>query len=142
MYLRELVLVLVAVCLAPACGPGEDTSCMDAVLHSDLPWLQDNVFDQSCVFASCHQGSATQAGNLNLEEGMIEENVIGVESHLLPAMNIVEPGSPDDSYLMVILGQFGRDDPRIDPLVGTMPDGGSILCQEKRDAIARWIESL
>lgn len=33
-------------------------------------------------------------------------------------MALVAPGSPEESYLLVILGQYGADAPRIDPSVG------------------------
>ena len=134
------------------CGGGDDESsadampdplCIEAETHSDLAWLQENVFTRSCAqFSSCHMGNAISAGDLNLEEGMLEENVVGVESDLAPEMNIVEPGSPADSYMMVILGEFGADDPRIDPSVGLMPFNNETLCVEKRAAIGRWITSL
>ncbi|HEU5055166.1 MAG TPA: hypothetical protein VFU21_01515, partial [Kofleriaceae bacterium] len=62
---------------------------------------------------------------------MLEENVVNVESDLAPEMDIVEPGAPADSYMMVILGEFGTDDPRIDPDVGTMPLNNELLCAEK-----------
>lgn len=120
-----------------------DPRCIEAETHSDLDWLQENVFDRSCAsFSSCHMGNAPSAGGLNLEEGMVEENVVNVESDLAPGMDIVEPGSPADSYMMVILGEFGEDDPRIDPSVGLMPFNNELLCVQKRAAIGRWIESL
>jgi hypothetical protein len=118
-------------------------SRLEAVDHSDLEWLQENVITPSCAaFRACHKGDANQAGGLNLEAGMFQANVVDVPSDLEPGMDLVEPGSPADSYLMVILGHYGENDPRIDSSVGTMPYNLPILCQEKRDAMARWIESL
>jgi hypothetical protein len=137
--------------LAAACSGDSDSAadampdprCVEAEEHSDLAWIQDNILTRSCAsFSSCHMGSAPSAGGLNLEEGMTEANVVDVESDLSPGMDIVEPGSPTDSYMMVILGQFGTDDPRIDPDTGLMPYNNELLCQQKLDAISRWIESL
>ena len=147
LVMRRFVLFLVGLVAAlAACSGGEnptDPRCEQAMEHSDLDWLQENVFTRSCsAFSSCHMGSAPEAGELNLEAGMLEENVIDVESELSPGMDIVEPGVSDESYMMVILGQFGTDDPRIDPEKGTMPYNNELLCVEKRDAIARWIDSL
>ena len=120
-----------------------DPLCIEADQHSDLDWLQDNVFTKSCSqFSSCHMGNAPSAGDLNLEKDMLEDNVVNVESDLAPGMDIVEPGSPADSYMMVILGEFGTDDPRIDASVGTMPYNNELLCSQKRAAIGRWIASL
>jgi hypothetical protein len=42
---------------------------------------------------------------------------------------------------MVILGEFPGPPGMIDPLVGTMPSNSPLLCQEKRDAIERWINA-
>ena len=127
-------------------GPdaGVSPACMEATQHSDLAWIQDNVLTGSCALsASCHQGGAQAALGLNLESGMTEANTVGVVAKEPKAngLNIVEPGDPQNSYMMIILGQYGADDPRL-PAVGTMPYNSPMLCQEKRDAIQRWIEGL
>lgn len=150
--MRPLLALPILLLAAGGCGGDDDAAaadampdplCLEAEQHSDLAWLQDNIFTRSCAaFSSCHMGSAPSAGGLNLEEGMLEANVVNVASDLAPEMDIVEPGSPADSYMMVILGEFGTDDPRIDPDVGTMPLNNELLCAEKRAAIGRWIESL
>jgi len=146
-----VLLCMFSLATTAGCGGGDEASadampdplCIEAETHSDLAWLQDNVFTRSCAqFSSCHMGNAPSAGGLNLEEGMLEENVVNVESDLAPGMDIVEPGSPMDSYMMVILGEYGADDPRIDPSVGTMPYNNDLLCSQKREAIGRWIASL
>lgn len=148
--MRTLALLLLVL---PACSGDDDDGasadampdplCVEAESHSDLEWLQENVFTRSCSqFSSCHMGNAPSAGGLNLEAGMVEENVVNVESDLAPGMDIVEPGAPADSYMMVILGAFGADDSRIDPSVGLMPFNNELLCSQKIDAIGRWIESL
>lgn len=120
--------------------------CMEATDHSDLEWLQQKVFTPTCsAFSSCHMGAAPAAGGLNLEAGMTETDVVNVESQLVDGlgkgpMNLVEPGSCDDSYMIVIL----RGEPKdlIDPSIGTMPYGNPQLCDQKIDAVCRWIESL
>jgi hypothetical protein len=82
---------------------------------------------------------------------MAEANMVDVPAmgEFADGLDIVEPGQPDQSYLMVILGQFGTDDPRLpQDSAGnkiTMPDsatGLDLLCPEKRDAIERWITAL
>lgn len=121
-------------------------SCMEAEEHSDLDWLQENVFTPGCAnFSSCHMGSATQAGGLNLEAGMTETNLVNVESQIVEdlgmgPMDLVEPGDCDQSYLIVIME--GMPENLIDSSVGIMPYGSPKLCQQKIDAICRWIESL
>ena len=77
---------------------------------------------------------------------MAEENMVDVPAmgESADGLDIVEPGDPDQSYLMVILGQFGADDPRIRIRRNriTMParQPARLLCAEKRDAIERWID--
>jgi hypothetical protein len=118
-------------------------SCIEARDHADLAWIEDNVLAPSCAaFSSCHQGNALSAGGLNLEPGMAIASMVDVPSELAPGMALVAPGSPEESYLLVILGQYGADDPRIDPSVGTMPASNDLLCADKRDAISRWIAAL
>jgi hypothetical protein len=125
-------------------GPADASpSCLEAAEHSDLEWIQENVITPTCAaFSACHKGAASAAGDLNLEAGMFEANVVDVPSELAPGLDLVEPGSPEDSYMMIILGHYGDDDPRIDDDVGTMPYNLPLLCQEKRDAIERWILAL
>ena len=141
------LLALHVACAVPAdeAPPSEETSpsCIDARDHSDLAWIEENVLAPSCAaFSSCHQGNALSAGGLNLEPGMAVAALVDVPSELAPGMALVAPGSPEESYLLVILGQYGADDPRIDPSVGTMPASNDLLCADKRDAISRWIAAL
>lgn len=141
------ILVLLAACSG---GPGEpdatppvDQRCIDADEHSDLEWIQDNIFSRTCsAFNSCHKGNATSAGNLNLEEGMTFDMVVDQPSDVFTGLDIVEPGKPEESFMLVILGHYGEDDPRIDPEVGTMPFNNQPICEPKRLAIERWILSL
>lgn len=127
----------------PAGGDEVSPACLEADEHSDLEWIESEVFATGCAgFSSCHQGSAPSAGGLNLEPGMAFDNLIGVESAVATGMNLVEPGDPANSYLLVILGHYGADDPRIDPSIGTMPANNEMLCGEKRSAIERWIARL
>ena len=148
----SLASILFVVSGAVACGGGGDdddgdgvnAECMEATQHSDLAWIQENIFNGSCALsAACHRGDAPDARGLSLEEGMSEANLVGVpaEGPTADGLDRVVPGDPDNSYLMIILGQFGTDDPRI-PDVGTMPQSSPLLCAEERDAIQRWIEEL
>ena len=146
--------------LQPACGGDDDGGgspdamadplCVEAEDHSDLAWIQDNVFSRSCAnFNACHMGSALSAGGLNLEEGMAEAALVDVPSDVAAElgyeMDLVEPGDPEGSYLMHILGHYGdtvEENPRIDESVGFMPYNNERLCPEKVEAVARWIEGL
>lgn len=122
---------------APDAGPSP--SCLEAVNHSDLDWLEDNVFTPSCSkFTACHKGRALSANEVNLEKGNVETALVNVAHTEFANETLVVPGSPETSYLMVLLGD------RTGTLneAGTMPFNNPILCKEKRDAIARWITNL
>jgi hypothetical protein len=114
-------------------------SCLEANDHSDLAWLQDNVFTPSCAaFSACHQGGATAAQGLNLESGNTETNLVNVTSRRFPDQTLVVPGDPQGSYLMIALGSY----PGMLSDHGTMPPNNPLVCIEKRQAIERWIQSL
>ena len=128
---------------ASAAGGDVSPACAEATQHSDLPWIQANVFTSGCAqFSSCHQGGAGGAGGLDLSDGVAQAALVDIPSQSAPGVDLVEPGSPADSYLMVTLGHYGADDPRLDPEVGTMPPNSELICAEKREAVARWIEGL
>lgn len=141
-----LALVLVAACGTGVSQPDASTvdarpsaECLEAPNHSDLEWLEENVFTPSCAaFSACHKGSALSAGGLNLEAGNVEGNLVDEPSIDFPAETLVVAGDPDASYLMVVLGSRTGDLPE----AGTMPFNNPLLCKPKRDAIERWIDSL
>lgn len=113
---------------------------MEALEHSDLAWIQDNIFTPSCAaFSSCHMGTAASAEGLNLEAGMTEANVVNVDSAQVPAVKLIAPGDPDNSYL---LHKLGRGEFPPGAQTTTMPLGNPVLCDEKIDAVVRWVNSL
>lgn len=133
---------------APA-APDASPACAEATAHSDLAWIQDNIFTPSCAaFSACHMGSAAQAAGLNLEAGMAQAELVDqvAVSQGLEGMNLVlvVPGDSNASYLMTIIDHESKGGRRSGPLptAGTMPFNSPLMCVEKRDAIARWIDSL
>jgi hypothetical protein len=138
--MRHLV-VCSALTLA-ACGGGTDVPpdaspvCLEAPQHSDYAWIEANVFARSCgAFVACHKGSAREAAGLNLESGMAYDALVGKNAKEHADWLLVNPGKPDESYLLVALGAA----------VGPMPSDGRMplrnppLCDEKLEAIRRWI---
>jgi hypothetical protein len=140
--LAALALALGAACAGSAPDQPDaalSPSCQEARDHSDLDWIQDNVFTPSCAaFQACHQGQALSALGLSLEPGRSAESLINVPSQRFPDQTLVVPGDPRASYLMVVLGSY--DGPLSSR--GTMPPANPLLCAEKRQAIERWIQSL
>ncbi len=99
------------------------------VLQPTLADIQANVFTPDCATAGCHAG-ASPAGGLNLEDGNSHAMLVGVASTGNMAVNRVEPGQPDNSYLVQRIE--GTVTPR-------MPLGGPSLSPEEISAIRQWI---
>jgi hypothetical protein len=131
-----------AVRLRDAGGPDAmpSASCLEAENHSDLEWLQENVFTPSCsAFTACHKGRALSAGGLNLEAGNVLDQLLDQPSIEFPEIEtLVTAGEPTSSYLLVVVGSR----PGTLPEAGTMPYNNPLLCKPKRDALERWILSL
>jgi len=71
---------------------------------------------------------------MDLSDGLAWSNIVDVASAEDPNLNRVQPGDPDNSYLVLKL----EGSPRI--LGGQMPqDGPPFLSQAEIDAIRQWI---
>jgi hypothetical protein len=147
--MSKRVVSLLFIPMLVACpGGGDDDSgepdaisatCMEATTHSDYEWLQEKVFTPSCsAFNSCHKGAALEAGGMSLEPAQTIPQNVGVDSELFPQFKRIAPGDPANSYMMIILG--GANGP-LDAEVGTMPYNNPRLCNEKIQAVGRWIEA-
>ena len=152
--------VIASLLLAPACRISLESkavpadaaispTCLEAPDHSDLKFMEDRIFKASCVFSGCHDGSAsTDGGKLDLTSGHAFAALVNVDADVqkTPQFKLVVPNQPAQSYLLVMVGQIKPEDatpPIGDPpvKVGFMPQnsGGTPICQQKRDAIERWI---
>lgn len=121
-------------------------SCMEAVTHSDLAFIETKIFAQSCIFSGCHNGANTDAGRLDLRSNMSFAELVGVDSVIAPTYKYVVPGQPNQSHLLLMIQHIPpamMSPPTADPnpQIGFMPQnaGGRPICVEKRDAIQRWI---
>jgi hypothetical protein len=112
--------------------PSNLTPCEEAVYHSDLAWIQAQVFNVSCT-TMCH-GDTPPSASMSLRSGEARASLVNVRSTQFPDWIRVVPGSPTQSMLMVQLG--GEPGPALE---GLMPWGMPKLCDEKIDAIRRWI---
>ena len=99
------------------------------MLGPTLDEIQAVVFTPNCATSGCHAGG-NPAGGLNLEAGNSHAMLVGVPSSGNAAVNRVEPGQPDNSYLVQ------RIDGTVTP---RMPLGGAPLSTEEIDAIRQWI---
>ena len=97
-----------------------------------LDCIQQFVFTPTCAFQGCHLNPGAQQG-MELGEGLTYTNIVGVPSAEVPLLNRVEPGDPDNSYLVHKLeGTAG--------IVGEqMPQGGPFLTPAEIGVIREWI---
>lgn len=123
-------------------------ACLEAPNHSDLAWIEENVFRGGCALSnSCHNGANTNAANmLDLRVGNSHAELVGVQSKLAAQYQLVVPGQPQQSYLLMLIQQIAPQD--MDPPAspppnepGFMPQNSSPLCEQKRAAVQRWIEA-
>jgi hypothetical protein len=121
-------------------------SCLDAVTHADLAWIQMNIFSASCTFSGCHNGTNNPAGKIDLRPNMSHGHLVNFTSLLDPSRKLVVPNDVEASYLMLMLGDVPpamASPPAAAPpgSVGYMPQGagGRLSCCQKLDALERWI---
>ncbi len=91
--------------------------------------IQANVFTPTCATANCHSGAG--AANLNLEAANSYAMLVGIASTQDAGTQRVDPGNPDDSYLIQKLEGPGASG-------GQMPPIGP-LAQVDIDVIRQWI---
>lgn len=96
-----------------------------------LEAIQASVFTPTCATAGCHGGAGAQQG-LRLDDGFSFDNLVGVASAQVPELNRVEPGDPDNSYLVQKLEGTAAAGAR-------MPFGGPPLDEALIDDIRQWI---
>ena len=136
MLLRMIVLAsLLAFC---GCGPAPEPVTFTEV--------RDDLLLLSCALSSCH-GTGTGDLTLDAEDpGAVYAALVGVASSERPELNLVEPGDPDNSYLVMKLEQAeavtapgtGTEVEQLDPvpppfsLLGSDPD--------MVDRVRAWIE--
>lgn len=136
----RLLSVLALVCLLAVAGcdsspsadadpdPDPDPNPLTATLSS----IQARVFTPSCAVSGCHVGSAPREG-LNLSNGRSFSELVSVASIQKTDLLLVDPGNPDDSYLIHKLeGRPNITDTR-------MPRGRSALPQATINVIRQWI---
>ena len=102
------VLLCFSACTAatPDTGPdgGTGGSCAEAANHSDLAWIQANVFTTSCALGACHLGTALSAGRLNLQAGQSHGQLVNTASTSATSWMRVVPSDTSKSYLLVAIG--------------------------------------
>ncbi len=111
-------------------GGGGGGAGTGPVLTASFQSIQTNIFSVQCEF--CHTGATAPRG-LRLDAANSFGLLVGVPSSQQPALQRVEPGNPDDSYLIRKL----EGGPGISG--GQMPLGLPALPQSDIDVIRQWI---
>ncbi|MGI9238104.1 MAG: hypothetical protein ACR2QZ_11945 [Woeseiaceae bacterium] len=94
--------------------------------------IQASVFTPSCATSGCHSGSSPPQ-NLRLDDGFSFSNLVGVPSGEVPTLDRVEPGDPDNSYLVQKIEGTAAVGSR-------MPLGGAALSADLINDIRQWIQ--
>ena len=94
------------------------------------------ILTDRCAFGGCHASTSPAAGQ-SLAEGLAYVSLVNLPSQELPSMDRVEPGDPDQSYLVhkiqgthLAVGGSGL----------RMPRGQEPLSEDQINLIRAWIE--
>jgi hypothetical protein len=137
---RAMTGALLVAALAGCAGSGNGKSSQDGgggCVPPDEPSISyasniQPIYDTSCALAGCHLGAAPAFG-LNLAAGVSYDATVEVKSLERPKLFLVEPGNPDDSYLVQkIEGAQG--------IAGDMmPSNMPPLSLDEMTAIRHWV---
>ena len=133
----RLSLLLTAALLWAGCGGedstvGPDESAVEGSRTEATLAEVSEVFAVSCAFSGCHSGGEPAAG-LSLE-GDFAGRIVGVASEQRSGFLLVDPGNPDESYLLMKV----RDD---DEIISQQMPPGNPLPAEQVEIIRAWIAS-
>ena len=103
----------------------------DAAPKVTLAQLSNEIFTPRCAVSFCHSGGSPASG-MSLAADRIAAQILNVDSVENSALKRVEPGNPDDSYLLRKVQ--GRN-----ITGGQMPADGTALSAEEIEKIRQWI---
>lgn len=125
-----------------ACGGSSGSDAGDdddggEALSATLSSIQENIFTPTCAISGCHSAT-TASGGLSLAAGEAFDGLVNTPSSQLLEMNRVEPGDPDNSYLV---HKISGTQTTVGGSGTTMPQDGLALSAEEIQAITDWIEA-
>lgn len=127
---RSTSWAFVVSCAIAACGESGTEPGEVSFSQQIQPILTDR-----CAFGGCHASTSPAAGQ-SLAEGLSYMSTVNVPSEELPSMHRVEPGDPDQSYLVHKIQGTHLD-------VGgsglRMPRGQEPLSDDQIQLIRNWI---
>ena len=132
----RLVLALLSTVGVSACGGGSGASSPPPpppppTLGANFSEIQAAVFSVTCATSGCHAGAAAPQ-NLRLDAANSYANLVDVDSQEVPTLKRVDPGDPDNSYLIQKLEGTAA-------VGGRMPLGGTPLDDTTIMVIRQWI---
>ncbi|MBW2579668.1 MAG: hypothetical protein JRD00_01715 [Deltaproteobacteria bacterium] len=127
------LVVLIALFSLGCAGEGSDLGENGGGLESTLSSIQENIFSPICAQPGCHRGPTAPEG-LGLDSASESfDNLVSVPSRQQPVLFLVDPGIPDDSYMVwKIEGRAAIDG-------GQMPLNQPPLFDDEIEAIRQWI---
>ncbi|MDO8520239.1 MAG: c-type cytochrome domain-containing protein [Deltaproteobacteria bacterium] len=131
--MRKLLWILILMPLISCGGSSssdDEENDDDAADDATLSAIQDDIFTPTCAVSGCHSSVSAQEG-LSLASGESFSSLVNVDSAQDSSLKLVEPGDPDNSYLIHKLEGTGSG--------SQMPRGGSALSDEDMDRIRDWI---
>ncbi|HVV81874.1 MAG TPA: fibronectin type III domain-containing protein [Kofleriaceae bacterium] len=113
---------------AAACGTRAEDPAPPA--YDDI----QRIFDQSCAGAACHRSpTAAPPASIDLGPGVSYAHLVRAHAAAAPGRLLVDPGAPDDSYLVCTL------DPACDHRIGQPMPPLQPVAAETLEAVRRWI---
>jgi hypothetical protein len=112
----------------PTEPPGEEPPPAETPV-SDFQEIQDTVFTPICT--QCHVGANAPQG-MRLDAANSYAMIVNVASNEVPGLKRIDPGNPDQSYLVQKISGTAA-------VGGRMPLGQAPLPQDRIDLIRRWV---
>jgi len=99
---KRLVMIVLVVLSGCGAGGGDDDGDDGGggVLQPTLPSIQTNIFGPICAQAGCHVGASAQQGLMLDSVDNSFQDLVGIASTEAPSLLRVNPGNPDNSYLV------------------------------------------
>ena len=131
-------LVVIFLMVLSGCGAGggdDDGDDGGGGLQPTLQSIQTNIFGPICAQAGCHVGASAQQGLMLDSIANSFQDLVGIASTEAPSLLRVNPGNPDNSYLVHKIE--GRS-----TIVGAqMPLNQPALSGPQIEAIRTWIQN-
>jgi len=93
--------------------------------------IQDTILTPTCAVSGCHTGANPPDG-LNLSAGEAYSNIVDIASVQMPDLFRIEPGDPDNSYLIRKVEGSGI-------VANRMPLNDDPLTEDQIDLLRQWV---